>query len=114
MKVLQHIPQKEYLSHSTQFFINKVNTHRLSFLTYVVQVAFASLALQVSSLETGTCEATVTRTGLFGDIRVQWEAGYPSGEALPGFRTGPITPSSGNTVREGLIPLNLEAVYTPT
>uniref|UniRef100_A0A8D3DRH1 Adhesion G-protein coupled receptor V1 n=1 Tax=Scophthalmus maximus TaxID=52904 RepID=A0A8D3DRH1_SCOMX len=60
------------------------------------EVAFASLALQVSSLETGTCEATVTRTGLFGDIRVQWEAGYPSGEALPGFRTGPITPSSGS------------------
>ncbi|XP_047184912.1 adhesion G-protein coupled receptor V1 [Scophthalmus maximus] len=60
------------------------------------EVAFASLALQVSSLETGACEATVTRTGLFGDIRVQWEAGYPSGEALPGFRTGPITPSSGS------------------
>ncbi|XP_060927102.1 adhesion G-protein coupled receptor V1 [Limanda limanda] len=60
------------------------------------EVGFASLALQVSSLETGTCEATVTRTGLFGDIRVQWRAGYPSGEDLPGFRTGDITPSSGS------------------
>ncbi|XP_026199339.1 adhesion G-protein coupled receptor V1 [Anabas testudineus] len=60
------------------------------------EVGFASLALQVSNLETGTCEAKVTRTGLFGDIRVQWKAGYPSGQALPGFRTGTITPSSGS------------------
>ncbi|XP_062238571.1 adhesion G-protein coupled receptor V1 [Platichthys flesus] len=60
------------------------------------EVGFASLALQVSSLETGTCEAVVTRTGLFGDIRVQWRAGYPSGEDLPGFRTGDITPGSGS------------------
>ncbi|XP_056232770.1 adhesion G-protein coupled receptor V1 isoform X2 [Seriola aureovittata] len=60
------------------------------------EVGFASLALQVSSVETGACEAKITRTGLFGDIRVQWKAGYPSGQALPGFRTGAITPSSGS------------------
>uniref|UniRef100_A0A4W6G876 Adhesion G-protein coupled receptor V1 n=1 Tax=Lates calcarifer TaxID=8187 RepID=A0A4W6G876_LATCA len=60
------------------------------------EVGFASLALQVSSVETGTCEAKVTRTGLFGDIRVQWKAGYPSGQTLPGFRTGAITPGSGS------------------
>uniref|UniRef100_UPI003AAD5B8E adhesion G-protein coupled receptor V1 n=1 Tax=Centroberyx gerrardi TaxID=166262 RepID=UPI003AAD5B8E len=60
------------------------------------EVGFASLALQVSSVETGTCEATVTRTGLFGDIRVEWRAGYPPGQAPPGFRLGDITPSSGS------------------
>ncbi|KAF3695921.1 Monogenic audiogenic seizure susceptibility protein 1 -like protein [Channa argus] len=59
------------------------------------EVGFSSLALQVSSVETGTCEAKVTRTGLFGEIRVQWKAGYPSRTNLPGFRAGPITPSSG-------------------
>ncbi|XP_040011455.1 adhesion G-protein coupled receptor V1 [Xiphias gladius] len=60
------------------------------------EVGFDALALQVSSVETGTCEAKVTRTGLFGEIRVQWKAGYPAGKALPGFRTGAITPSSGS------------------
>uniref|UniRef100_A0A3Q3J0J5 Adhesion G-protein coupled receptor V1 n=1 Tax=Monopterus albus TaxID=43700 RepID=A0A3Q3J0J5_MONAL len=60
------------------------------------EVGFASLALQVSSIDTGKCEAKVTRTGLFGDIRVEWKAGYPSGQALPGFRTGTITPSSNS------------------
>ncbi|XP_041793349.1 adhesion G-protein coupled receptor V1 isoform X2 [Chelmon rostratus] len=59
-------------------------------------VGFASLALQVSSIETGTCEAKVTRTGLFGDITVQWKAGYPSGQAPPGLRLGAVTPSSGS------------------
>lgn len=71
-----------------------------SSLTYVVQVGFVSLALHVSSIETGTCEAKVTRAGLFGDIRVQWTAGYPSGQAPPGLGLGTITPSSGKTPRE--------------
>ncbi|XP_026177361.1 adhesion G-protein coupled receptor V1 isoform X2 [Mastacembelus armatus] len=62
------------------------------------EVGFASLALQVLSVETGQCEAKVTRAGLFGDIRVQWIAGYPSGQAVPGFKTGAITPSSGSLV----------------
>ncbi|XP_045890437.1 adhesion G-protein coupled receptor V1 [Micropterus dolomieu] len=60
------------------------------------EVGFASLSLQVSSIETGKCEAKVTRTGLFGDIRVQWNTGYPSGQAPPGLRLGAITPSSGS------------------
>ncbi|XP_075324846.1 adhesion G-protein coupled receptor V1 [Odontesthes bonariensis] len=60
------------------------------------EVGFASLALQVLSIETGRCEAKVTRTGLFGDIRVQWKAGFPSGQAPPGFKTGPIVPNSGS------------------
>uniref|UniRef100_A0A3B4V3U8 Adhesion G-protein coupled receptor V1 n=1 Tax=Seriola dumerili TaxID=41447 RepID=A0A3B4V3U8_SERDU len=76
------------------------------------EVGFASLALQVSSVETGACEAKITRTGLFGDIRVQWKAGYPSGQALPGFRTGAITPSSGNTVRESVNQTHLRYFLT--
>lgn len=63
-----------------------------------MQVGFASLALQVSNLEKGTCEAKVTRKGLFGDIKVQWKAGYPPGQALPGFTTGAVTPSSGKKI----------------
>lgn len=69
-----------------------------------MQVGFASLALQVSNIERGTCEAKVTRMGLFGDVRVQWKAGYPSGQASPGFRLGAITPSSGKTPIGGMIP----------
>uniref|UniRef100_A0A3Q2PRU9 Adhesion G-protein coupled receptor V1 n=1 Tax=Fundulus heteroclitus TaxID=8078 RepID=A0A3Q2PRU9_FUNHE len=60
------------------------------------EVGFASLALQVLSVEMGTCEARVTRTGLFGDVRVEWKAGYPSGNNLPGFTLGHIVPNSGS------------------
>lgn len=60
------------------------------------------MALQVANVETGTCEAQVTRTGLFGDIRVQWKAGYPSGQAPPDFRIGAIVPTSGKMVSEKL------------
>lgn len=66
-------------------------------LASVAQVGFASLALEILSIELGTCEAEVTRTGLFGDIRVEWRAGYPSEQAPPGFRPGSISPSSGET-----------------
>uniref|UniRef100_A0A3B4ZW94 Adhesion G-protein coupled receptor V1 n=1 Tax=Stegastes partitus TaxID=144197 RepID=A0A3B4ZW94_9TELE len=62
------------------------------------EVGFASLALRVSSIQTGTCEAKVTRTGLFGDIRVEWKAGYPSGQTLPGFGNGVIIPNSGSLI----------------
>ncbi|KAM3610925.1 uncharacterized protein V6R79_010649 [Siganus canaliculatus] len=60
------------------------------------EVGFSSLALQVSDIDTGMCEALVTRTGLFGDIRVQWKAGYPSGLAPPGLGLGAVSPSSGS------------------
>lgn len=59
-----------------------------------MQVGFEILALRVSSIELGTCEAKVKRAGLFGDIRVQWKAGYPSGEA-----PHRITPGSGKSHR---------------
>lgn len=55
-----------------------------------MQVGFESLALRVSSIELGKCEARVMRAGLFGDITVQWKAGHPSGGAPPG-----ISPGSG-------------------
>ncbi|XP_017272706.1 adhesion G-protein coupled receptor V1 [Kryptolebias marmoratus] len=59
-------------------------------------VGFASVALRILSVEKGTCEAKVTRTGLFGELTVQWKAGFPSGQGPPGFRTGPIVPNSGS------------------
>ncbi|KAM4746526.1 adhesion G-protein coupled receptor V1 isoform 2-T2 [Anableps anableps] len=60
------------------------------------EVGFASLALQVLSIEMGTCEAKVTRMGLFGDVTVRWKAGYPSGNNRSGFKTGHIVPNSGS------------------
>ncbi|KAM9822621.1 adhesion G-protein coupled receptor V1 isoform 2-T2 [Syngnathus typhle] len=60
------------------------------------EVGFASLALFVPDVDTGKCEAKVTRAGLFGGIRVQWRAGYPSGQSPPGFRIGTIVPNSGS------------------
>ncbi|XP_034025926.1 adhesion G-protein coupled receptor V1 isoform X1 [Thalassophryne amazonica] len=66
------------------------------------EVGFASLALRVTSINTGMCEAKVTRTGLFGDVTVQWKAGFPSGLVPPGFSLGAVTPSSGSlTVAHG-------------
>ncbi|XP_057687080.1 adhesion G-protein coupled receptor V1 isoform X4 [Corythoichthys intestinalis] len=84
------------------------------------EVGFASLALSVSSTETGKCEAKVTRTGLFGGIRVQWRAGYPPGHSLPGFTIGTIMPNSGSLTfshgeRTKIIPLTAMAdVSEPT
>ncbi|KAM8865111.1 adhesion G-protein coupled receptor V1 isoform 2-T2 [Synchiropus picturatus] len=60
------------------------------------EVGFSSLALRVSNVATGECEARITRRGLFGEVRVQWKAGYPPGQLPPGFRLGSITPSSGS------------------
>ncbi|XP_075895105.1 adhesion G-protein coupled receptor V1 isoform X2 [Nelusetta ayraudi] len=63
------------------------------------EVGFASLALNILNIELGTCEAEVTRTGLFGDVRVEWKAGYPSDQAAPpGVRPGSISPSSGSVL----------------
>ncbi|XP_061116243.1 adhesion G-protein coupled receptor V1 [Conger conger] len=62
------------------------------------EVAFDSLALEIADFETGLCEALVFRRGLYGDVSVEWRAGYPPAEAPAGFQQGLITPSSG-TVR---------------
>ncbi|KAJ8006188.1 hypothetical protein DPEC_G00125640 [Dallia pectoralis] len=59
------------------------------------EVGFASLALRVSSVDTGACEALVYRSGLFGEVRVDWSAGYPTGQAPIGFKSGDISPSLG-------------------
>ncbi|XP_019908355.3 adhesion G-protein coupled receptor V1 isoform X2 [Esox lucius] len=59
------------------------------------EVGFTSLALRVSSVETGECEALVSRSGLFGGVKVEWSAGYPPGQTPIGFRPGDVSPSSG-------------------
>lgn len=38
---------------------------------------------------------TVSRIGAYGDVNVNWEAGYPSGSVPSGFTEGIITPRSG-------------------
>ncbi|KAJ8414918.1 hypothetical protein AAFF_G00024410 [Aldrovandia affinis] len=62
------------------------------------EVGFESLALEISSFETGHCEALVSRRGLYGDVIVEWRAGYPPALVPAGFQQGLITPSAG-TVR---------------
>ncbi|KAI5088303.1 G-protein coupled receptor 98 isoform X2, partial [Silurus meridionalis] len=59
------------------------------------EVGFASLDLQVSDIRSGRCDALVSRTGLYGDVTVQWRAGFPPGQTPSGYQPGTITPSSG-------------------
>ncbi|XP_076853827.1 adhesion G-protein coupled receptor V1 [Brachyhypopomus gauderio] len=59
------------------------------------EVGFASLALQVTDIVSGHCTALVSRTGLYGDVKVQWRAGYPPGQTPSGYQPGAISPSSG-------------------
>ncbi|XP_017551078.2 adhesion G-protein coupled receptor V1 isoform X2 [Pygocentrus nattereri] len=78
------------------------------------EVGFASLALQVSDVISGQCEAIVSRTGLYGDVDVQWRAGFPPGQTPSGYQPGVVTPSSGTVTlshgqRSKIIPLS--AVY---
>ncbi|KAI4876542.1 hypothetical protein NFI96_002228 [Prochilodus magdalenae] len=75
------------------------------------EVGFASLALQVSDVVSGQCEAIVSRTGLYGDVDVQWRAGFPPGQTPPGYQQGTVTPSSGMVTlshgqRSKIIPLS--------
>nr|Q6JAN0.1 RecName: Full=Adhesion G-protein coupled receptor V1; AltName: Full=G-protein coupled receptor 98; AltName: Full=Monogenic audiogenic seizure susceptibility protein 1 homolog; AltName: Full=Very large G-protein coupled receptor 1; Flags: Precursor [Danio rerio]AAT07468.1 very large G-protein coupled receptor-1 [Danio rerio] len=59
-------------------------------------VGFASLALRVLDIESGQCEALVTRTGLYGNITVRWSSGFPPGQTPPGYQPGEILPRSGS------------------
>ncbi|KAK9974393.1 hypothetical protein ABG768_022494 [Culter alburnus] len=62
------------------------------------EVGFASLALRVSDIESGQCEALVTRTGLYGNVTVQWSSGFPPGQTPPGYQPGDISPRSGTVM----------------
>ncbi|XP_028834405.1 adhesion G-protein coupled receptor V1 isoform X2 [Denticeps clupeoides] len=62
------------------------------------EVGFSSPVIRVTSTDIGSCEALVTRQGLYGDLRVEWRAGYPAGETPPGYQQGPIIPSSGTVL----------------
>ncbi|XP_036383544.1 LOW QUALITY PROTEIN: adhesion G-protein coupled receptor V1 [Megalops cyprinoides] len=59
------------------------------------EVGFESLTLEISSFESGHCEALVFRRGLYGDVDVDWRAGYPPGQTPVGFQQGQITPNAG-------------------
>ncbi|XP_062371958.1 adhesion G-protein coupled receptor V1 [Sardina pilchardus] len=60
------------------------------------EVGFQSLALKVPNTETGLCEVVVARQGLYGDVTLEWSAGYPTGQSPSGFQQGLIQPSSGS------------------
>ncbi|MBN3308256.1 GPR98 protein, partial [Amia calva] len=59
------------------------------------EVGFASVALQISNFTTGSTQAVISRTGLYGAVSVDWMAGYPPSQAPAGFQLGHVTPSSG-------------------
>uniref|UniRef100_A0A8B9KFU6 Adhesion G protein-coupled receptor V1 n=1 Tax=Astyanax mexicanus TaxID=7994 RepID=A0A8B9KFU6_ASTMX len=74
-----------------------------------LQVGFASLALHVSEVVSGQCEAVVSRTGLYGDVDVQWRAGFPAGQSPSGYQPGAVTPSTvtlSHGQRSQIIPLS--------
>ncbi|RXN21226.1 G- coupled receptor 98-like protein [Labeo rohita] len=62
------------------------------------EVGFASLALLVSDIESGQCEALVTRTGLYGNVTVRWSSGFPPGQTPAGYQPGDISPRSGTVM----------------
>ncbi|XP_053337317.1 adhesion G-protein coupled receptor V1 [Clarias gariepinus] len=62
------------------------------------EVGFAFLDLQVSDVRNGRCDALISRTGLYGDVTVQWRAGFPPGQTPSGYQPGVITPSSGTVI----------------
>ncbi|KAI2664431.1 Adhesion G-protein coupled receptor V1 [Labeo rohita] len=64
----------------------------------VPEVGFASLALLVSDIESGQCEALVTRTGLYGNVTVRWSSGFPPGQTPAGYQPGDISPRSGTVM----------------
>ncbi|XP_066512530.1 adhesion G-protein coupled receptor V1-like [Hoplias malabaricus] len=81
------------------------------------EVGFASLALHVSDVVSGQCEAVVTRTGLYGDVDIQWRAGFPPGQNPSGYQSGAVTPRSGTLTlshgqRSKIVPLS--AAYNIT
>ncbi|XP_035385851.1 adhesion G-protein coupled receptor V1 [Electrophorus electricus] len=59
------------------------------------EIGFASLALQVTDIVSGLCTAQVSRTGLYGDVIVQWRAGFPPGQTPSGYQPGVVSPRSG-------------------
>lgn len=68
---------------------------RSSFLLLLFQVGFSSLVLQVSDVTHGRCDASLSRTGLYGDVNLHWKAGFPLSQTPSGYQPGIIIPSSG-------------------
>ena len=67
-----------------------------------------------------TAFVTVTRSGLFGTIRIPWQSGYPLGMAnRPSRSKGDIDPSAGvltiqHGVRSGVITVRVIPIASPT
>lgn len=51
--------------------------------------------LQISNITTGSAQALITRSGVYGSVTVMWKSGYPPG-FIPDFLIpGNITPTAG-------------------
>uniref|UniRef100_A0A8B9KGD3 Adhesion G protein-coupled receptor V1 n=1 Tax=Astyanax mexicanus TaxID=7994 RepID=A0A8B9KGD3_ASTMX len=47
-----------------------------------------------TDMVSGQCEAVVSRTGLYGDVDVQWRAGFPAGQSPSGYQPGAELPKA--------------------
>uniref|UniRef100_A0A4W3JB69 Adhesion G-protein coupled receptor V1 n=1 Tax=Callorhinchus milii TaxID=7868 RepID=A0A4W3JB69_CALMI len=62
------------------------------------EVGFDSLVLRVSNVSTGSCQAVISRKGVYGLILVEWRSGYPDGIVPGGVTPATVTPASGSVV----------------
>ncbi|XP_038661208.1 adhesion G-protein coupled receptor V1 isoform X3 [Scyliorhinus canicula] len=62
------------------------------------EVGFDSLVLRVSDVSAGTCEAVISRNGVYGLLVVEWSSGYPDGMVPAGFASGNVKPAFGSVV----------------
>ncbi|XP_039615272.1 adhesion G-protein coupled receptor V1 [Polypterus senegalus] len=59
------------------------------------EVGFDNIALQIANLSSSICTFMITRKGVYGSVTVEWNSGYPVGQAPLGFPVGQILPSTG-------------------
>ncbi|XP_069081373.1 adhesion G-protein coupled receptor V1 [Pleurodeles waltl] len=59
------------------------------------EVGFDSVAYQLTNISAGTCQALISRRGLYGPLKVDWRSGYPLGTTPEGVHLGNITPEFG-------------------
>uniref|UniRef100_A0A8C4S4U8 Adhesion G-protein coupled receptor V1 n=1 Tax=Erpetoichthys calabaricus TaxID=27687 RepID=A0A8C4S4U8_ERPCA len=59
------------------------------------EVGFDNVALQIANLSSSICTVMITRKGVYGSVTVEWNSGYPVGQAPLGFPVGQILPSTG-------------------
>ncbi|KAE8635798.1 hypothetical protein XENTR_v10002742 [Xenopus tropicalis] len=59
------------------------------------EVGFEAIAFRLSNITLGEGKAVISRTGLYGSVKVGWSVGYPMGFKPINIHLGKITPESG-------------------